>query len=239
MKNLDKIDKEQTNSNPRDEYKKFLNKNANETTRENIIDYIKDQFEFELGFRCPSFVICIDIRNSTKLMTIAALSESNDNFTEFIADLIEKFRKIIIDSDGIFDKFTGDGILCHFPILKENKEEIQENVIFIFEEFNNIFITEYQKRLKQKLFPIELKDTGIGIGCDYGEVDYKLLNGVFYAVGLPVVYACRLSCAPPQHVYLNVRAYQEIKSKNFIKTPLTIKNEGDVYVYSRSYSYEK
>ena len=229
--------------------KKFQKKEENLSTKkkeeiENVIknntsEKIKEQFVTLFSnnnlkvFSKDSFVVCIDIRNSTKLMTISIDSKI---FIDFIAELVQKFKHSIVECNGIFDKFTGDGVLCHFPIFNDSdKKNIRENVIWLFEKFNNIFTIEYNKHLKQKLFPIEFRDVGIGIGCDYGTVDYKIVNSTFYAVGLPVVYACRLSCAPARCVYLNIRAYLETQSKNFIKKSIDIKNEGAVNVYSREY----
>lgn len=190
--------------------------------------------EIKNSLKIESFVVCIDIRNSTKLM-INALDHKV--FVDFISNVVTNFKEKIIDNHGIFDKFTGDGVLCHFPIFEDkDKEKIKEKIIIFLEECNNIFSIEYKKNLDSNLFPIEYKDIGLGIGVDYGRVNYSFLNNTFYAVGVPVVYACRLSSAPAHSVYLNIGAHLKIQSKNFKKESINIKHEGLINVYSRKYN---
>jgi class 3 adenylate cyclase len=59
----------------------------------------------------PTTSLVLDIRASTTAM---ALSTEAAAFAQFIDDIVEKSRRIIVEHDGFFDKETGDGIVGHF-----------------------------------------------------------------------------------------------------------------------------
>jgi len=93
------------------------------------------------------------------------------------------------------------------------------------------FFTDYYKRHRNK-FKINLK-TGLGIGIDYGAAKLVRVNDDPTIVGVPVVYACRLSNAPSGHTYNNQSAYQKLKNSeiNFKEIDFEINNQGIVTVY--------
>ena len=66
---------------------------------------------FENTEACQAFVLAIDIRRSTELMLKA---KDPKTFKHFIMGLCDGFRGIILRNWGIFDKFTGDGVLAFF-----------------------------------------------------------------------------------------------------------------------------
>jgi len=61
---------------------------------------------------CYSYVMSVDIRKSTDLM-LKAVKPSQ--FATFIRKLCESLRTVVFNNHGVFDKFTGDGILAFFP----------------------------------------------------------------------------------------------------------------------------
>jgi hypothetical protein len=61
---------------------------------------------------CSAYVLSVDIRRSTELMLKARTAEK---FAEFISGLAIELTEIVVNSLGVFDKFTGDGILAFFP----------------------------------------------------------------------------------------------------------------------------
>ena len=193
------------------------------------------------NFSKQSFVFCMDIRNSTKLMEYA---KEQNKYCDFIEELIKDCKETVLKHNAIFDKFTGDGMLCHFitdpdnELLNNNK--VIENVLKVSQTLHNHFYRVYQKYLhKEKLFKVELKDIGIGIGIDYGDVYYKYTNE-FYAIGEPVVYACRLANAEANNTYLNINAFQQVAAQaNFIKKLYKLKDDKEIYIYSREYSFER
>src|SRR6185436_699940 len=70
----------------------------------------RKQFDHEEP--CDAFVMSIDIRRSTELML---KSRRPKLFAQFIVGLTQILREIVLSNHGIFDKFTGDGVLAFFP----------------------------------------------------------------------------------------------------------------------------
>ena len=171
-------------------------------------------------------VISIDIRRSTDLMLNA---NNSDDFALFISGLCEGLKKIIISSFGIFDKFTGDGILAYFPIFYSGNDAILKCCITA--QLCHDFFTSYYKEYSNK-FKIKLK-TGLGIGIDYGTTKLLPINDEPTIVGVPVVYACRLSGAPFGHTYINQPAYELIKQNDIIlkEIEFEFKNQGIVIAH--------
>lgn len=63
------------------------------------------------GARIPTATVSLDLRRSTSLMDQA---ENREAFAVWLESLSEICREITHDNHGIFDKFTGDGIIAHF-----------------------------------------------------------------------------------------------------------------------------
>lgn len=175
-----------------------------------------------------SCVISIDIRRSTELMLKAS---SHDNYAKFISGLSEKLKSIVINNYGIFDKFTGDGILAYFPDFYSGKDSILK-CILTAKECHSAFDEYYTAN--RDLFNIVVK-TGLGIGIDYGDTKLVRINNEQTIVGIPVVYACRLSNAPYGHTFLNQKVFDILKNSKYEvkvkETEIDLKNEGIGIVY--------
>jgi class 3 adenylate cyclase len=61
--------------------------------------------------KCFAFVVSIDIRKSTDLMLKATEPK---HFASFITKLCGRLCDAVLGNNGVFDKFTGDGILAFF-----------------------------------------------------------------------------------------------------------------------------
>src|ERR1019366_7896908 len=59
-----------------------------------------------------TFVLSADLRRSTTLMLKARNPEL---FAMFLQDLCDRLYNALLENLGVFDKFTGDGILAFFP----------------------------------------------------------------------------------------------------------------------------
>lgn len=181
---------------------------------------------FEHGKETFAIVVSIDIRRSTELMLKA---KSPTEYSDFITVLSEKLSKIIIGNFGIFDKFTGDGILAFFPSFYSGEEAILRALIAA-EECHLIF-HEHYKECRNK-FTVFIKDVGLGIGIDCGTVSIANTSSELTVVGRPVVYACRFSGAKAGDTLLNLEPYEkllELKNpiiKDIEETEIHIKNEG-------------
>ncbi len=180
--------------------------------------------------QCTAFVMAVDIRRSTELMLKARTPEA---FAQFITDLSAELMQIVTDAYGVFDKFTGDGILAFFPDFYTGKDAAYY-VIRACDQCHMAFDRLY--RASRKSFSSVLKDVGLGIGIDFGEVHLVQVAGGLTVVGEPVVYACRLSGTSSGSTLLNQPAY-EIVSEGFSsfcfvqETDIEIKHEGRMLAY--------
>ena len=185
-------------------------------------------------------VISIDIRRSTDMMLKA---KTANDFANFIGELSEGLKNIIIDNFGVFDKFTGDGILAFFPTFYSGKHAVYHAIIAA-EECHEYFV-KYYIRNRSKFNAVRL-DTGLGIGIDHGLAHISSINGDHTVIGQPVVYACRLSSAPPNTTLLNQGAYDaaiegfsDYKNVTFVEHGLDLKHEGRVLAYQPQINWEK
>ena len=179
---------------------------------------------------CDAFILSIDIRRSTELMLKARTAEL---FAEFMAGLCEDLKGLICDKFGVVDKFTGDGILASFPEFFSGPDA-GYRAISAAHEAHLVFAKRY-KQHRRSFFTI-LRDVGLGIGIDYGNVRFMRIAGDLTVVGAPVVYATRMSSAPAGKSVLNQPAYERILSQyrafcSTSETELDIKLEGRVLAY--------
>lgn len=179
---------------------------------------------------CEAVVVSIDIRRSTELMLKARKPEL---FSTFITKLSSKLSENIISNYGIFDKFTGDGILAFFPKFYSGEEAIVR-ALKSAEECHEIFDKHYHD--SKSCFNVFINDVGLGIGIDYGTVTLVNTSNELTVVGIPVVYACRMSGAKAGDTILNQPAKEEIERLCDTQIKITdatilIKNEGTAEVY--------
>src|SRR5699024_2766536 len=183
------------------------------------------------GSSIQAVVVSIDIRRSTDLMLKA---RTPNKYSDFITELSAKLSQIIIENYGIFDKFTGDGILAFFPDFYSGKDAIHRALISA-EHCHKAFIDLYNKN--KKMFSVFIKGIGLGIGIDAGEVSLVNTGTELTVVGRPVVYACRFSGAKAGETILNIEAEELLSSspkkitRDIIEKEIEIKNEGTALAY--------
>jgi class 3 adenylate cyclase len=179
---------------------------------------------------CNAVVLSIDIRRSTELMLKARKPEL---FAKFITELTQKLSAKIIDNYGIFDKFTGDGILAFFPDFYSGKDAMFY-ALKAAQECHEVFNKHYYS--SRDCFNVFIKSAGLGIGVDYGQVTLVNTNNELTVVGIPVVYSCRMSGADAGTTILNQPAMefadQTYKNHTTItETEINLKNEGVALAY--------
>lgn len=204
-----------------------------EDGRKKLLDSSEFQALFKNSNKCDTVVVSIDIRRSTELMLKARTPEL---FSKFITELSFKLSQIIISNFGIFDKFTGDGILAFFPKFYSGDEAIIR-AIKASNECHIIFRDHYNN--SKDCFNVFIKDVGLGIGIDYGNVTLVNTQSELTVVGIPVVYACRFSGASAGETLINQPAREEILRlcptlASFQESEISIKNEGTALGYNVS-----
>jgi class 3 adenylate cyclase len=180
---------------------------------------------------CTAYVMSVDIRRSTDLMLKAKTAQ---DFAVFISELCRRLAAVVLEWGGVFDKFTGDGILAFFPEFYSGVDA-GYRAVQAADQCHKIF-DEHFSASKSRFIAV-LKDTGLGVGIDYGSVHLVRINDGLTVVGTPVVYACRLGGAPRGSTLLNQPAYDEIFSKYSAyctteATEIEIKHEGRLEAHS-------
>lgn len=177
-----------------------------------------------------AFVLAIDLRRSTELMLKARHPQL---YARFIGELVDSLRKCVIENYGVFDKFTGDGILCFFPDFYSGPDS-GYHALNVAGQCHRIFATHYQQC--RNCFIAVMKDVGLGIGVDFGVVDLVEIGGELTAVGSPVVYACRLAGGRPGTTLLNQSSFERVSTEykcfDFDETEIAFKHEGLALAYS-------
>lgn len=182
-------------------------------------------------------VVSIDIRSSTQLMLNA---KTPNDFVAFISDLSFALSSHVKDHFGIYDKFTGDGLLCFFPCFFSGEDHVYQ-ALKLADSCHHSFKEVYARHNDK--FSVVRSDVGLGIGIDTGETYVTFVNNEPTVIGTSVVYACRLSSAPSNTTYVNQQIYEVIKNTykdNFEITPCEIefKGQGKMQVYKCVFSKE-
>jgi class 3 adenylate cyclase len=208
----------------------FLLARVNQAAQWHLLASEAFRREFLETKECKAFVMSVDIRRSTELMLKA---RSPEDFATFITTLCADLMNIIKEHHGVFDKFTGDGVLAFFPDFYSG-DDAAYYAVTAADKCHASFREHYQRF--RRSFSSVLTEVGLGIGVDYGLVHLVQMAGGLTVVGAPVVYACRLSSAPANVTLANQPAYEVISdrfgAKCFInETTVEIKHEGGMLAY--------
>jgi class 3 adenylate cyclase len=203
---------------------------VNENARKRLLESQDFRDLFEKSDSCNAVIISVDIRRSTELMLKARAPQL---YADFVTSLCTKLTSIILDNYGVFDKFTGDGILAFFPEFYSGQDSPYW-AIKAAHECHDCFFMHY--RANRNCFKSILIDVGLGIGIDYGESHLVKIQDGFTVIGTPVVYACRMSGAQAGQTVLNQAAYEVMSQRfgeyvNFQESEIDIKHEGRTLAY--------
>jgi class 3 adenylate cyclase len=212
---------------------RFLLDRVNPDAQRALLNSESLRDQFIATKECTSFVMSVDIRRSTELMLKA---RRPDQFANFITTLCGDLETIITDAYGVFDKFTGDGVLAFFPDFFSG-DDAGFRAVSAADLCHKAFNDRYREF--RGSFISVLRDVGLGIGIDYGPVHLVQMANGLTVVGAPVVYACRMAGAPSGKTLLNQPAYEQISGRFsgycfFTETALDLKHEGMTLSYEVS-----
>jgi len=225
---------EELKKNIKELYKKnrlqHLMSKVNESAKAKLIESEEFRNLFEKSEQCNTVVMAVDIRRSTELMLKAREPQL---YADFIISLCSDLTRIILNNYGVFDKFTGDGILAFFPDFYSGEDSPYWALKAAY-ECHNCFSMHYQAN--RRCFISILTDVGLGIGIDYGKSHLVNIQDGITVIGSPVVYACRMSGAEAGQTLLNQPAYEVTSQKfgefiNFQESVIDIKHEGSTLAY--------
>jgi class 3 adenylate cyclase len=203
---------------------------VNPEAQRRLIESPELRERFEQDSPVSAYVMSIDVRRSTSLMLKARDARL---FAEFMIGLATRLQQIICSRYGVFDKFTGDGILAFFPEFFSGPDA-GYRVLDAAAACHAAFREHYE--LNRRSFSVVLKDTGLGIGIDYGDVHVVFAGGQFTVVGKPVVYACRMGGGAPGSILVNQPAFEQLFDNysaysDFSEMEIDVKHEGPVCTY--------
>lgn len=203
----------------------FVANRIHEEARDVFLESRELQNAFLTNRSCQAYVMSVDVRRSTSLMLKARRPEL---FAGFITTLGSVLRKTVLECQGVFDKFTGDGILAYFPDFYSGLDG-GYYAIQAAERCHKAFSEHYREY--RSAFSAIIKDVGLGIGVDHGEVNLIRIGNELTVVGTPVVYACRMAGAPAGVTLANQPGYEQILSRfgqhcELRPTEIDVKNEG-------------
>lgn len=133
-------------------------------------------------------------------------------FAKFISELSNGLREIILANHGVFEKFTGDGVLAFFPDFYTGTDG-GYYAITAAEECQRFFTQHYRQSYSCFESVLSLSDVGLGIGIDYGQISLERVGDEISIVGKPVVYACRMASTKAGTTLLNQRAYEKVNDR--------------------------
>jgi class 3 adenylate cyclase len=166
-----------------------------------------DEDESGRAATVPTASLSFDLRQSTFAMDQAIDKKFHADWLEGMVIIL---RQLTHMHGGVFDKFTGDGVISHFPIYSfvsdvkstaAASEVIKNSVICAWDMIRAIdfFVAKMLPNIALK------KSTfGASVGVAFDDAQWSVDRvGNPIVVGRGVVHACRLSDGPPDTVQVS------------------------------------
>ncbi|MEO5335938.1 MAG: hypothetical protein H7841_03445 [Magnetospirillum sp. WYHS-4] len=160
--------------------------------------------------RRRTVTLTLDLRKSTFAMREA---DSPKHFACWMDVLLTVLSTIVRQNLGVFDKFTGDGIIVHF-LDEEVRELKKESPVTVAVRCAGALIAAVECLLKdlREFLHHDRADFGAGVGISVADAHWRLdhtQNPI--VVGRGVVEACRLSdSAKAGIIQMSGNAYHEL-----------------------------
>jgi class 3 adenylate cyclase len=179
-------------------------------------------------------VLCVDIRSSTALMREAI---NPHKFAAILTHFVDEAQRIIQESNGWFDNFTGDGFLAYWPIDPETVNDdtlrIARFCSITLDYFRDHLIGNFKENSRN--FP---STAGLSIGIDAGPLNLVKVAGYLTVVGPPVVGAVRMvSLAAPYEILANVSIGHHLETNPNIARDLRLKAVRRMIKRSKEYPH--
>lgn len=183
-------------------------------------------------------VLSVDIRKSTELMLS---SKDPKLYADFLINLSRSMTSIVMNNYGVFDNFTGDGILALFPVFFSGDEAVQHAVNAA--ALCHIAFDEHYKGARSNFYTVKA-DAGLGIGIDFGNALLTSVINDLTAVGRPIVFACRLADSANRCTLLNESARQrlldfDVPGCELEETSAEFKHQGPILCYKAMVNLQK
>ena len=137
-----------------------------------------------------TLVLVADIRRSQDLITYGL---SPDFYREQIIGFLSEVRKILRENYGIYDRFTGDGFIAYFNqfVCEQEGRDYYEMTLDACEKIQ-LFSEQFFDHWSNQIRKIPVEPIGLSLGIDSGVVNFKDIEGQFFAIGDACVWATRM-----------------------------------------------
>lgn len=173
---------------------------------------------WSLGGEASTITLSLDLRKST-----FAMQQTHDRraFAHWLEGVAELSREIVLHHDGIFDKFTGDGVICHLVHPERDEPAITASVTAAAScAVELLCAMEHHMEQVFGLLKFRSRAFGPAIGMALDGAVWSLdRDGKPVVVGPGIVNACRLNGGDAGHILmtndLKVRLASAIPSLRF------------------------
>ena len=140
--------------------------------------------------KADTLVMVADIRRSQDLITYGL---SPEFYREQIIGFLAEVRRILRVDYGIYDRFTGDGFIAYFNqyVCEQEGKDYYAMTLDACDKIQS-FSEQYFENWSNQIRKIPVEPIGLSLGIDSGKVDFKDIDGQFFAIGDACVWATRM-----------------------------------------------
>jgi hypothetical protein len=160
--------------------------------------------------------LCLDLRRSTFVLESVIDQKKHSIWLERLVCALKEVARLRL---GVFDKFTGDGVLAHFPVYAFEAHDLEAAseraaAQCVASSWEMITATELCNDYMMCNLTIEPKDYGASVGVAIDNALWSMsTGGAPITVGRGVVHACRLSQGERGTVEMTNAAFQHIRRR--------------------------
>jgi class 3 adenylate cyclase len=119
-------------------------------------------------------------------------AEDPQTFAAILQDFVERGREAVLDRGGIYDKFTGDGLLAYWSFTKTTRRGVIIDLLETARTLHETFRDRYMPLFRANSQTFPENRIGLGIGLDDGHGYSVAIAGDPTIVGPCVVGAVRM-----------------------------------------------